>query len=388
MRARVSVWALGLLMVFTAVAPAQQAHRRRRTTHHANPTQLRSKLQSVRSEKAKVRQELRKARQAAHEVKEEIQIVDARLERIEDELDRTSDRLSANQSEQKSLAQRLTETTQRLGEVREQVRRRLRKTYLRPGGTFVSALIGARSVTDLVSRQQIVLAVARRDHQMFDEYRRLEKEVAEKKQEQDRLVASIRDLKERQLQHQDRLEGAREEKHDMLQGLQSKQERLKKLLAQFESDEADIASQIAAFARRNRQPGSRPLPPMSGRFLRPANGPITSTFGMRYHPILHYRRLHAGVDIGARSGSPIYAAADGEVISARYSSSYGNVIIIAHSGGLTTLYAHCSRLMVSSGQMVHRGQRIGSVGATGLAAGPHLHWEVRVNGRPVNPLGF
>ena len=109
---------------------------------------------------------------------------------------------------------------------------------------------------------------------------------------------------------------------------------------------------------------------------------------MRYHPILHITRLHAGCDFGAPIGATIRAVAPGEVIHASYMRGYGNVVIVDHGGGISTVYAHCSRISVSDGQRVTRGQHIANVGSTGLSTGPHLHFEVRVNGRAVNPRGY
>jgi murein DD-endopeptidase MepM/ murein hydrolase activator NlpD len=123
----------------------------------------------------------------------------------------------------------------------------------------------------------------------------------------------------------------------------------------------------------------------NGNFLRPVGGRITSGFGYRVHPILKVRKFHTGVDIGAASGTPIKAAADGIIIHAARWGGYGNCIIIDHGQGTATLYAHCSRLAASRGQAVNQGQVIGYVGSTGLSTGPHLHFEVRRNGTPVNP---
>jgi murein DD-endopeptidase MepM/ murein hydrolase activator NlpD len=121
--------------------------------------------------------------------------------------------------------------------------------------------------------------------------------------------------------------------------------------------------------------------------MMPVNGHITSYFGNRYHPILHFTRFHAGLDIGASWGSPIVAASDGRVVSAGWAGGYGREVQIAHGGGLTSLYGHMSEIVAAPGSYVRRGQLIGYVGSSGLSTGPHVHFEVRMGGQPVNPLG-
>ena len=121
---------------------------------------------------------------------------------------------------------------------------------------------------------------------------------------------------------------------------------------------------------------------------RPVPGSITSSFGWRVHPILGTRRLHTGVDFHASYGQKIRAAADGYVVRAGPQGGYGNAVVIDHGGQFGTVYAHASRLLVSTGEYVHAGQVIARVGATGLASGPHLHFEVRILGVPVNPASY
>ncbi|MEO5597337.1 MAG: M23 family metallopeptidase, partial [Novosphingobium sp.] len=125
----------------------------------------------------------------------------------------------------------------------------------------------------------------------------------------------------------------------------------------------------------------------SGGLLSPVNGRITSSFGMRYHPILGYTRMHAGVDFGAAWGSPIRATADGIVSFAGRHGGHGNYVRLDHGGGLGTGYGHMSSIAVSPGSPVRAGQVIGYVGSTGLSTGPHLHYEMYQNGRTVNPFG-
>jgi murein DD-endopeptidase MepM/ murein hydrolase activator NlpD len=123
--------------------------------------------------------------------------------------------------------------------------------------------------------------------------------------------------------------------------------------------------------------------------IMPTQGWLSSAFSsMRTHPILHMARPHEGIDVSAPMGSPIEAPAAGVVTDAGWETGYGNTIIIDHGFGIVTKFAHASKLLVKNGQRVSRGQRIALVGNSGLATGPHLHYEVHVNGRPVNPLKY
>ncbi|MUG95614.1 peptidoglycan DD-metalloendopeptidase family protein [Scytonema sp. UIC 10036] len=126
----------------------------------------------------------------------------------------------------------------------------------------------------------------------------------------------------------------------------------------------------------------------TGIFAYPSNGSTSSPFGWRTHPVLGYRRFHAGLDFAASYGSTIRAADSGTVIFAGWYGGYGKAVIVNHGKGITTLYGHSSELFVSEGQTVERGQAIAAVGSTGLSTGPHLHFEVRKNGTPVNPMNF
>jgi murein DD-endopeptidase MepM/ murein hydrolase activator NlpD len=124
----------------------------------------------------------------------------------------------------------------------------------------------------------------------------------------------------------------------------------------------------------------------TGTLAQPVSGRITSHFGARVHPILRYTRMHRGVDFGAAWGSPIVAAADGQVIGAGWAGGYGRQVRLAHAGGLATSYSHMSRIAVAPGTIVRRGQVIGYVGSSGLSTGAHLHYELYSNGAPINPL--
>ena len=130
------------------------------------------------------------------------------------------------------------------------------------------------------------------------------------------------------------------------------------------------------------------LPPGTGQLMYPTIGPVTSNFGWRTHPILGTERFHSGIDFGADYGSLVYASERGRVIYADWYGGYGNAVIIDHGNGMTTLYAHCSELYVKDGDMVEKGQPISAVGSTGFSTGPHLHFELRANGEPLDPATY
>ena len=144
---------------------------------------------------------------------------------------------------------------------------------------------------------------------------------------------------------------------------------------------AQLADSIRA-AQASRDTSGSTQTPSSAGFIWPVQGPITSPFGWRWG------RMHEGIDIGVGYGTPIHAAAAGTVIYCGWESGYGNLVVIDHGGNLATAYGHQSSIAVSCGQQVDQGQVIGLVGTTGFSTGPHLHFEVRVDGSPVDPLGY
>jgi len=181
-------------------------------------------------------------------------------------------------------------------------------------------------------------------------------------------------------------------------------DRARKAAAEAAAKEAARRAAAAARTRTRSTPSTPtvtqpdPVPttparrPTGSGWVWPAIGPMTSAFGYRVHPIYGDRRLHAGIDIGAGQGTPTYAAQDGVVVFAGVQSGYGNAIAVSHGikdgRDVVSFYAHQSAMLVRAGQSVSRGQTIGRVGSTGDVTGPHLHFEVRLDGSPVDPLGY
>ncbi len=179
------------------------------------------------------------------------------------------------------------------------------------------------------------------------------------------------------------------QKESLLAGAQSKKRKYEQVVAQLEADADRIESILAARAAAAAAPApSAAVPSGGGQLLWPAAGPLTSPYGYRTHPIFGDQRLHTGIDIGAPYGATVVAADAGVVAYVGAMSGYGNVIVVDHGGGLATTYNHLSAFSVTSGQQVGRGAPIANVGCTGYCTGPHLHFEVRVGGSPVDPMPY
>lgn len=346
---------------------------------------LQRKLKSVQQRKSAVQQKLRQTKRAVKSTVADIGAIDHRLESLESDLQDTQTKIAAGVVRQRTLAEEVKIASAKLERTRADVRKRCRLLYMRGQASTVSLLMGAADAGELASRAFLVRSVAAADRALFDRYQHEKRAFESKKREQDGLVTEMRGLHDRQKAKQGELNDTRGEKQDALKALRSQAKDLERMLRQFEEDEADIAAEIRSFSKRTNQGKSLNLPKFHGAFIRPVSAPITSEFGMRYHPILKIRRMHSGLDFGAPVGSRVRASAAGVVILAEHKGGYGNTVVIEHGGGIQTLYGHLSSYSVSAGQKVAQGQAIGRSGNSGLSTGPHLHFEIRLNGRPVNP---
>ena len=179
------------------------------------------------------------------------------------------------------------------------------------------------------------------------------------------------------------------QKHKLATARSTRREGLiqvKESRSEFIHEVAGLSAASAALAARIQGSSGSYSPsdttPSAAGLIWPVNGPVTSPFGMRWG------RMHTGIDIGVPYGTPIHASASGRVVYSGWMDGYGNLVAIDHGHGLSTAYAHQSRIAVSNGQTVSQGEVIGYVGCTGHCFGPHLHFEVRINGTPVDPMGY
>lgn len=359
------------------------------------------------------RKKLHVARFKEQTIAQQLEAVQTGIARVRGDLGELA---GAVQVTQRRLAVRkvqLAATQASLDRHKDALSRRLVDVYEYGSASYLDVLLSATSFVDFVERWDFIRLILRADSRLIgsvnQEQARYKKLVFDLESTQAALLRQQQEEQSRQAQL-----GilADERRHllalaatqrtaialqvDTLENLSAAEEaRLQELIRekQRQDSEAVLRARLAAAQARRIAAMAAGLPPPAERpegglvtFQWPVRGPVTSPFGMRTDPVTGRYQLHSGIDIGADYGVPIEASADGVVIYAGWYGGYGNAIILDHSSGLSTLYAHCSRMYVSDNQLIQRGQVIGAVGATGWATGPHLHFEIRVNGVPVNPL--
>jgi len=273
---------------------------------------------------------------------------------------------------------------------------RLVDLYERGEPSALEVVFESKTVTDLIDQAQVVESLGAQDTSIAAQVGTAKERVKAQREHTKRfrsLVAAelrtiavrtnqVRALRDRLLASQNQLAAARANKRDALQNVKESKAEFLHEAAGLQAASASLAAQIRSAQSTSSYSAPSDTTPSAAGFIWPVNGPVTSGFGMRWG------RMHEGIDIGVGYGTPIHAAAAGRVVYAGWMSGYGNLVAIDHGGGISTAYGHQSSLAVSVGQIVAQGETIGYVGCTGHCFGPHLHFEVRINGAPVDPLGY
>ena len=244
---------------------------------------------------------------------------------------------------------------------------------------------------DKMYLEKAIERVVNYDTDLINELERQRKALEEKKRKLERQNTDLANLKADLEVKLASLNETKSTRESYLSVLENDHAALEKSVDAMKKEADRLTAEIRAAQEAAAKANKTSTTYKGGKMTWPLPGSytITSPFGNRLHPVLKVYKLHTGVDIAGNNcnGKPVVAAADGTVIVAKYSTSYGNYVVIDHGGGITTLYAHSSKLEVSVGQSVKAGQEIMKVGTTGYSTGPHLHFEVRENGTYVDPIG-
>lgn len=399
------VGALGALAVPAAAGPEERLE-----AIETQRAQAEARLDAAEDQQSDLEGDIYGLDAARAGIVSKISALDSELAALDADIAEVRDELAVAQNELGDLSEELERLGDRLLRRTDLLEAKAVEAYKAGPAAAMDGLLSATSIADLVDRVEYYESSLEADAELIEEIEVLEAETDEKRaaveEQKDAIVAQKLELEEDRVaiaEIRDERNAALLEKENVLRSkeilladAEGREAKLQEWLDQLESDsrevEAILAAQAAEAAEAAQAEGAPsvdgPPPSGGGQLSWPTSGPLTSPFGYRVHPIFGDTRLHAGIDIGAPYGAGVYAAGDGRVSYAGAMSGYGNVIVIDHGGGLATTYNHLSGLSVSSGQSVSRGTQVGAVGCTGYCTGPHLHFEVRVNGAPVDPMPY
>src|SRR3954463_14511719 len=326
----------------------------------------------------------------------DITVLERRQVRIQTDLDAKRAELARIQEDLRQERIRLARLRARLAEARIALSNRLVELYKADKPDVVTVVLESNGFADLLERTEFMQRVSDQDARIIDRVRiaraqavRTAKRLAVLERRQTNVAAAIqarRDavshIRVQLVDRRDPFAAVRADRAQALASTRDSRRHLEGALAALEAANRRVQAQLAAAQNGTASAASGPMRPGSGGPIWPVTGPIVSPFGMRWG------RLHAGVDIAVPSGTPVHAAKAGKVLIAGWVSGYGNYTCIGHGGGLSTCYGHQQRIIVSVGQGVSQGQVIGYSDCTGHCFGPHVHFETRINGAPVNPMGY
>jgi murein DD-endopeptidase MepM/ murein hydrolase activator NlpD len=378
------------------------------STGHAHRAAIKAKLKVVQQKRHEQKALLNGKQQEIRNVQSDLRVKKARVARLSDQvrelqvrveqaghrLEGAKKRLAVAEQQVQQATVRLQKAERRLERHHQRLSTRIARAYTAGTVTFADVLLRATSLADFLDRQYYVDRIFSSDVQFLTVLREEQHTVAQERAELEQKRAEQASAKQEKEMELQAVQSATEGRKQLLDRVNTDKNLQEEELEELEQDSHSISAMLQGEWRREQELWRElhkgmnvPMEPWSGSYLRPVNYPISSGFGMRMHPLLGYARMHTGIDFAAPMGTPIHAAADGKVVWGSWRGGYGRCIILMHSGGVATLYGHCSEIFVHPGQTIRRGDLIGATGSTGLSTGPHLHFEIRVNGLPVNPLG-
>jgi len=366
-------------------------------------------LKEAEQQQKVVESQLQNKQLEEEEIIEKIEALEMDIIETENEITRLETRISETVEKIAVTEEDLEEAEVAIGDKNDTLESRLDTMYRQGNIGYIEVLLGSGDFMELLTNIDMIRKIADQDVQLIEELEEQKELIASKKKlledQQVKLVTYQQDAES----EKEQLQVSRGTQITLRREVQSTISEMETNLDQMEQESKSLEAEIQKLqeaerarieAERKRKEAERKAEEkakeqagqqeagatQSSSWPVPGNSRISSPYGNRTHPVLGGIRFHSGIDIPAPYGTPVVAVASGTVIMSQYSGSYGNVVIVDHGAGLSTLYAHNSKFQVSTGQQVQAGQTIALIGSTGRSTGPHLHFEVRQNGSTMNPL--
>ena len=359
---------------------------------------LREQVEHASAEEAEVLDRVGAVAAKRRALEGQVRALDADIAAVEGDLANATALLDTITADLQRAETKLTATSNDLHEARTELTDRAVNAYIRqPGAQLANVVLELESLREVAAASDFLRSLFDAQHRSVNRYRSLQASIAGERRSLGELrdqAAAQRDLVASRREELVAARGQRDGLRAQAQSEEAKQkailEEVKQQVKKFEAEIASLKKESDAIAAllRARQRSQKLVPSGKGVLAVPVPGEITSVFGSRAHPLFETIRMHTGIDFSAATGTPVKAADAGTVVVAGTRGGYGTTVILDHNNGLATLYGHLSRLAVGEGAKVARGQVIGYAGSTGYSTGPHLHFEVRVNGNPVDPMRY
>lgn len=372
---RLLVLAAVAALVVVAVPPAGQAA--------DEMTKLQSQLQELQRQKTQATNELYRVNVEAQEAQAQLNLVAQELAEANGQLTAVQTELAVTNNEMKKVKAELAEAQKVYDQRKDLLAVRIRAIREEGRVDYLGVLLGANSFGDFIARFDLLKLVVRRDARLFDLIKADRLALEEQQKVVQEKQTQLLTLQAREQERQTVAAAKVAEREVVSRSLSTRKSILRDQLEQYDRETEDINRKVWELQLAQRRAGGAFVPVYPVRSVS-----ITDSFGPRIHPILGTWRNHNGTDFAVNMGTPIYAIESGVVIVAGWNDAYGYLVVIDHGGGIASWYGHSSRLHVSVGQSVKQGQHISDAGSTGWSTGPHLHLEVHVQGKPVDPMQY
>ena len=369
----------------------------------ATPYWYQAQDEDLTNQLSNIQQQMTNEANKKSEAEKKIGTVYEQLHAIQIELDTATAELKQVQADRIQLDKDITKTEAELkaAQARLQSRekvfyKRVRDIYINGRLSYLDVVVGSKDFSDFANRMEMLKRILQSDMDLINTIKTEREEIASKKAKLEEDRAKVLELEKVAQEKQNLINQKKAERQAVLERAMNDRDTAERAYNELMASSASItamlqqraAERAAAAASQGGGGGGATWVQGSGQLAAPVVAPITSDFGWRIHPIYGTRRLHAGTDFGVDEGTPVHAADGGVVVEAGWVSGYGYTVIIDHGNGMSTLYAHNSDVAVSPGQTVSKGQVVSYSGNTGGSTGPHLHFEVRINGEPTDPMGY